>query len=516
MGCGTRRRLCRKRAAPSQAGRARRTRVRRTPPRPNQRELWRAWGAQLDGAPTQEFARYAHDPVAFAHEVLGVQPWSKQQEALAALAREPQLTIRSSHGVGKTFLAATASLWFCYAKRPSMVLTTAPTARQVEGQLWKEINRLWARAKVPLPGRCLSLRLEASLDQTALGLTTNEPDKFAGWHEENLLAIVDEASGVPDNIYEVLKGTLTSAGCKLLLIGNPTRPDGHFAMTHQRWPERQKMRLASPDSPNFAAPRGGPYPCPWLVTPEWVDARREEWGEDSDPWRVRVMGEFPLASPDALIELAWVERANHTETIPQPDQATEPRVLALDVARYGDAETVAAIRHGDTLTAVLSWRGADLMATTGKAIALAREHGCQEMVIDTVGLGGGVYDRLLELQREDPAGLWDLTITPFGSGERANEPMKYTNRRAEAYGALRERYQHGSIDHASDWHRLTGQLTSLRYGYSSAGALAIETKDQLRKRGLPSPDWADAVAMAFAPSPGGFNLPMTAGHLRGA
>src|SRR5438105_6336287 len=143
------------------------------------------------------FAPYAADPVAFVREVLGQTPWSRQAEIMRAVAAEPQTTVRSSHGVGKTWVAAALALWWVYTRRPSLVLTTAPTARQVEGLLWAEINRLLRRAGQaqgrPLPGRCLQTKLDVRPEQQALGLTTNEPERFAGWHSEHLLVIVDEA-----------------------------------------------------------------------------------------------------------------------------------------------------------------------------------------------------------------------------------------------------------------------------------------------------------------------------------
>src|SRR5207244_4140745 len=153
-------------------------------------------------------------------------------------------------GVGKSWVAASAALWWVYAHHPSLVLTTAPTARQVENLLWAEINRLWHGARRPLPGRCLLTRLAASRQQTALGLSTNEPEKFAGWHCEHLLVIVDEASGIPDRLFEVIQGTLTAAHCRLLLIGNPTRTDGFFFASHRSegW---TKLKISAFDTPNF-------------------------------------------------------------------------------------------------------------------------------------------------------------------------------------------------------------------------------------------------------------------------
>src|SRR5438132_9604540 len=261
---------------------------------PARRELERS------DPPVHDLRRYAQDPVGFAEQVLGVTPWQRQREALQALVEHPRVTIRSSHGVGKTWLASAALLWWLYSHQPSLVLSTAPTARQVESLLWAEVNRLWRRAALSLPGRCLLTKLEAGIDQTALGLTTTEPERFAGWHSENILVIVDEASGVPDPLFEVIQGTLTTAHARLLLIGNPTRMDGYFAESHRRagW---HKLKISAFDTPNFRdegpgmrdeevpgisasslIPHPSSLPCPWLVTPQWVEDRKAEWGEESD------------------------------------------------------------------------------------------------------------------------------------------------------------------------------------------------------------------------------------------
>ena len=142
----------------------------------------------------EPWARYPREPIRFVREVLGGELWSRQAEILEAVRDHPQVTVRSGHGVGKTFVAACAALWWLYSFRPSLVLTTAPTARQVEALLWGEIRRLKRRAQkrsdagVALPGRCLATRLVVSEDQEAVGLSTNEPERFAGWHREHLLA----------------------------------------------------------------------------------------------------------------------------------------------------------------------------------------------------------------------------------------------------------------------------------------------------------------------------------------
>lgn len=491
------------------------------------------------GEGAQDWTPYAADPVAFAEEVLGQAPWSKQQEVMRAVSRQKQVSVRSSHGVGKTFTAASLALWWAYCYRPSLVLSTAPTARQVESLLWAEIGRLWRKAIQPLGGRCLNVRLEAGDEQQGQGLTTNEPEKFAGWHCENLLVIVDEASGVPDSLFEVLQGTLTSANCKLLLIGNPTRTDGYFAQSQRLWAPGEKLRLNSYDSPNFQQEE---VTHPYLVTRSWVEARKNEWGEDSDAWRVRVMGEFPTISADNLIALEWVERAVRDEglkdrdegrgvrdevrqgqrpgpepltpspLIPHPSALT-PITIGVDVARFGDCETVAAVRSGDELLYVEGWHGADLMGSCGRVVALWDQWKAATIAVDAVGLGAGLLDRLLEIQRND-AHRHGCRIEAFSSGSKANAPDKFKSRRDESFFGLRERYRDGSISHAAEWPKLTGQLTSLRYGFDSRGRVEIESKDAMRKRGKPSPDWADAVAIAFAGPSGGFSLPAAAGVTR--
>jgi hypothetical protein len=516
-------------------------------------------GTRAAGGPDHDdLRRYAQDPVGFAEQVLGVTPWQRQREALQALVDHPRVTIRSAHGVGKTWVASAALLWWLYGHQPSLVLSTAPTARQVESLLWAEVNRLWRRAGIPLPGRCLQTKLEAGLDQTALGLTTTEPERFAGWHNENILVIVDEASGVPDTLFEVVQGTLTTAHARLLLIGNPTRADGYFAESHRRagW---HKLKISAFDTPNFegsgvrsqgsgrdndepalAGPDPRPLtpdpclPCPWLVTPQWVEDRKAEWGEESDPFRVRVLGEFPRASDDALIELAWVEAAEQQGSGargqgsgtdkdeaalagPDPRPLTpDPCVFGVDVARYGSCETVIAVRAGDALVGVQHWRGTDLMHTCGRVVQRCRERRPQRVVIDAVGLGAGLVDRLLELQREGEAALREVQIVAFSSGARALNAERYGSRRDEAYWELRERYREGRIAHVSlaGASALTGQLTALRYRFTSRGQVEIESKDELRGRGLASPDQADAVALAFAPMAAPFVLPVALSSLR--
>jgi len=184
-------------------------------------------------ASVRAYPRFAEQPVAFAERALGVDLWSKQVEVLEALRDGPRVTVRACHGVGKTFVAASAALWFLYTRKPSVVLTTAPTGRQVRQVLWRQLRALHRRARYSLGGELHLTRLELGDEWFGLGLATDEPDRFQGFHSESILLIVDEAAGVREEIFDAVEGVLTTEGAKTLLIGNPTSQSGYFYRSHR-------------------------------------------------------------------------------------------------------------------------------------------------------------------------------------------------------------------------------------------------------------------------------------------
>ncbi len=462
-------------------------------------ELYEQLWIQLDPDERQDdsLLRYGSDPLAFAADVLGVTLWEKQAAILHAFATHPQVAVKSGHGVGKSYVAAVGALWAVLCFRPSLVLTTAPSRRQVEKVLWKEIRIRHARAKVSLPAPCLKTQYEVSLEQNAFGFTADSPEAAAGQHCDHVRLILDEASGIPKPIYEALQGALTGEDTGLLAIGNPTQPEGLlYDAFHDAEGIWDRHTITCYDSPNFNLPPGSPLPFPGLVTPTWVERRRQEWGEESDAFRVRVRGEFPAASPDTLIPLAWIEKAEQGDPLLIGEH--DPLILALDPARYGQCESVAALRHGPTLKLMRAWSGLDAMALVGQMVSLVRVHSPSVLVVDEVGLGGGILDRLKEIEAE--GGLGPCQVRAFNSAAAARDSEQFANKRAEAYWGLRKRYEDGDVHHEGGWPRLAGQLSRLKYKLNSRGQVLIESKEDLLKRGEKSPDWADAVAMAFAES----------------
>ena len=256
-------------------------------------------------------------PVDFAREVLKVKLWSKQEEVLDALLLNRRVAVKSGNGLGKGFCAAVAVLWFLHYHDPAIVLSTAPTFRQVRHVLWRQIRQLHRRAAKVLDGKILETRWELAEDRYALGFSADTADQFQGFHSPNMLIVVDEAEGVSDEIYEAVEAVMTSAESRLLLIGNPTTVSGVFRRAfYEESSLYHNITISALDSPNVAE---GKVKIPGLTTARWVKERQNIWGEDNPLYRARVLGEFPDQAEDTLIKLSDIESSTKkTASNPAP------------------------------------------------------------------------------------------------------------------------------------------------------------------------------------------------------
>lgn len=425
-------------------------------------------------------SRYQSEPVPWIKKTFNADPWEKQEEILNAVAKYPRVAVRSCHGVGKTKTAAWVALWFLHCFRRSKVITTAPTWTQVKNLLWREIRSEHAKAKYKLGSECLTTNLEIDSEWFAIGLSTNESERFSGYHAENILLIVDEASGVSQDIFDAAEGFMTSVNGKMLLIGNPTRLDGEFYQAFKS-SFYHKIHISAFDSPNLKA---GRIIRPYLVTPEWAEDKKEKWGEDSPLYQVKVKGDFPQSSDDTLIPLAWIEAA---EARFLEAQDSNPIEIGVDVARFGSDDSVITIRRGIKSRIHSIIHGQDTMELTGRIIQAFKETEAQRIKVDVIGVGSGVVDRLSELR---------FPVAAMNGAEAARDPERFINKRAEWYWSLRERYKDGAIAIERD-DELEGELASIKYKYNSRGRIQIESKEEIKKRSQKSPDRADSQNYAF-------------------
>lgn len=427
--------------------------------------------------------RYQNDPPAFCEDILGVDWWSKQKEIALSVCNQPRTAVKACHSSGKTKAAADIGIWFLSTHFPSILLTTAPTNRQVAELLWREMRLDFNQAKIPLSGRFYEIsKWNLGDNWYGLGLATKDPNAFQGHHSENILVIVDEAAGVPEQIFDVVEGILSTENAKLLLIGNPTSMSGSFhAAFHGRRADFNCISISALDTPNFTGESSRPY----LVTPTWLQDIRRNYGEDSPFYQARALGDFPKEGLDTLIPLRLIEEAQ--EGWFEAEEG-EPCEIGIDVARFGTNETVLAVRKGAKVIEIQGLRKRDTMEVAGLAIQLLRQHRAERIKIDAVGLGAGVYDRLLEQ---------GFPVIAIESGAGARESEKYSNVRAELWDGLLTRFRSGDIFLPPD-QVLSAQLSSVKYSYNSRGQLVIESKEAMMKRGLASPDRADAVVYVFA------------------
>jgi hypothetical protein len=336
----------------------------------------------------------------------------------------------------------------------------------------------------------------------AFGGTSDEPSNFQGYHAEDILIIIDEASGIKEEIFDAIEGNLTSERSRLLMIGNPIEVSGVFFQSH-RLETYNKIHIAVWDTPNFTAfgitrddilngtweeKITGPLPFPGLVTPRWVADKVVSWGTGSPMWDARIEGNFPELGTDTLIPLIYVEQAAQRELTPKDD---DEESIGGDFARFGDDKIVFTPRKGPKVKEQSIHQKMDTMASGQIADHIFKSHPFAHFNGDIIGLGSGPMDRLRQLNpmREDM--IHDVNVAID-----ANDSERFINLRAEIFWSLRERFIAGDIDIPDD-DELKAQLSSIKYKFDSRGRIQIESKEDMKKRGLPSPDRADSLALAF-------------------
>ena len=444
---------------------------------------------------------YRKNPVIFAREVLLFEPDEWQRAALMDLAENPKVAIKSGQGVGKTGLEAVALLWFLCCHPYPRIVATAPTKQQLHDVLWSEVSK-WM-SKSPLLSEILKwtktyiYMVGNEKRWFAVARTATKPENMQGFHEDNMLFIVDEASGVADPIMEAVLGTLSGENNKLLMCGNPTKASGTFYDAFHADRALYKCHtVSSADSRR--------------TNKQNIEALIRKYGKESNVVLVRVFGEFPNQEDDVFIMLSIVEQCG-SKVYELPEDKGMPYIMfGVDVARFGDDETVIYRNAKGKLKMAVHRHGQDLMATVGdivvqykKAVREFPEYKGRIYVnIDDTGLGGGVTDRLKEVKREQK--LYRLYVIPINAAEKIDTDTKdgreaadyYNNLTTHMWAVLRDLLENKQIEIEDDADTFA-QLSVRKYFMASNGKLELESKKEMKKRGVSSPDRADAAALSI-------------------
>lgn len=414
------------------------------------------------------------------------EPW--QREVLDKLgAGATRISIRSGHGVGKSALLAWVVIWFQATRYPAKIGTTAPTAHQLEDILWAEIGVWFKRMPPELQAEfnLTHLRMALASDPAgsfAVGRTARpeQPEALQGFHSENTLILVDEASGVPDAVFEVALGAMSTEHAITLLAGNPTRLSGYFYDTHHRLRDRwATFKVSSEDVPRA---RGH------------IDDIVARYGKPSNAYNVRVLGDFPSSEDDSVISLAMCQAAveRHEKKAILPVDTLAP-IWGVDVARYGDDRSALAKRQANLLLEpVKSWRGLDTMQTASRVFEEYRntdEHlKPRWIMVDVIGIGAGVVDRLKQL---------GAPVRGINVGESASSNERYMRLRDELWFKGREWLESGQSLMVRD-DALIAELIEPKYTHTATEKVVVERKEDLKKRTGRSPDLADAFLLTLA------------------
>lgn len=445
-------------------------------------------------------SKYLWDAVSWVQEKLGLYLWSKQIEILKAIQEHRMVAVQSCHGPGKTYTASCAGAWWLdsdtHPLGSAFLITTAPSWSQVETILWRELRR--RRNKGNLSGRitrdCHWLMGETGtkrLDETEeiIGIGRKpqdyDEDTFQGIHARYLMAILDEANGIPEALWDSVLALATNKNCRILAIGNPDDPGSRFARVCKPGSGWHVIKISVWDVFKAIDLENIPEEVvEGLVSIEYVETARKEWGEGSPRWMSKVEGEFPDISDEFLIPPALIERCQQRDL-----PGFSIGRYGADIARYGSDKSVIYRNRDGVIRLVEEWAKEDTMQSAGRLANILKGHGAKRPPanIDVIGVGSGVYDRLRE-QR--------LNVAPYQGSQRAVNPEKFKNRRSESWWTFKELMDADLIDLDPADDTLAAQLGSIKWGTDSAGRIYVETKDDMAARGLPSPNHADAAIMS--------------------
>jgi hypothetical protein len=483
--------------------------------------------------------RLPADPVEFATEG-GVHLWSKQREIARSVQRNRATYVPSCHSAGKTFLAATIGAWWIAGAPPGerWLVTTAPTERAVRELLWRELSRAHGRYDLPGTISGTSWSIGPAGGRTPVGTGFKPQDlvdeeqarqRFAGYHaSEGVLVILDEATGIPPWLWIAVDQITTNEMDRVLAIGNPDDPSSEFAKrcdastgstraAGQRYDTKHAtvIPIDAYATPNLTGEAVPEYVRKSLIARSTVERWRDEWGETNPLYVSKVRGLFPDRSSRNVIGPALIRQAWALEL-----PGTDAGCYGLDVSRSALGDENAFYRdRGGVIREVSTWRNPDLMESAAHVLRLTYQSLAVPIAVDTDGIGGAMFDMLrrgLHSIRGLPveAEPHRRNVIPFSVNMAARQPRDFDGRRSEVWWGARGELEAGMWDLDEGDDELAAQLMAPRWWIDGRGRIHVETKDELAKRGIHSPDRADSAIIARLGAPRKVHAP-SSGHRNG-
>jgi hypothetical protein len=456
---------------------------------------------------------YESDPEAWLWDVLGKRWYSKQAEIVDSFMSSSRTAVKSANGCGKSAVVADLITWIVATGVPSetLCIVSAPTLSQIEKVIFAylKVNRGLADAMgMRLPGRItetLAWKLDGDngAEFLVFGKRPSDQDivsSFQGTRKRNTFVFLDEAGGLPQDMFTAAEAVATGAGSRILAIGNPDRrgTEFHRIFTDPQLSQDWSLHTISAfDLPTFTGE--SVYPdeeaqknfLNGLTSVDWVEHKKRAWGEDSARYKSKVMGEFPDEADNTFFPQATIDRG--FDTVIEEDDAIRP-VLGLDVARFGSDENVLYINRGGRVRLVDKWSKLDLIETARRVHDYGQRYMASVINIDVNGVGGGVVDALVRLDDFSDA-VYDIGAINGSHG--SPDSARWTNARAWHYDTFRELLADGKLDLDYEDNQLRDEMISQTYHFSARGSITMTSKDMMRKSGISSPDSLDAAILSI-------------------
>jgi phage terminase large subunit len=434
---------------------------------------------------------YFYNPVAFAEDMLDCKLTPQQKQLLYAVATgNKQIAIKAGRGTGKTYVVSLLIWWFLCTRFKPQVVCTAPSEPQLKNVLWAKVSDLYQKLN-PIFKKQFEItdkniyhkHYRKSWFCAARTARRENPEALQGFHADNLLFVIDEASGVPDEVFNAILGSLTQKENFCVAISNPTRLSGFFYDTFTD-PDWKTLTFNGENSK--------------LVKKSFI-RKMAQYGKEHPLYLIHVRGEFPSQEDGTLIDLFTLNEAVNNTAI-KPSGGV---VWGCDPARFGEDETTLAIRQGQVVHKVLGKRKADTMEVAGWIISLWKDTEPLQkpatIIVDSIGIGAGVFDRLKEyFDKCKTDGENRIPkVVAVNVGERANDEERYFRLRDELWDKYKLWLEAGA--RIPEDRKLIAQSSSIRYKFNSDGKMVIEKKEEYRKRNpkIGSPDRADAICLTL-------------------
>lgn len=468
------------------------------------------------------YIKIKSDPYWFIKNILEIKTITEDQKKIIESVRDNKLTaVKSGHNLGKTFIEACLAIWYLFVYRDSVVITTAPTARQVKDILWNEINNIIKNLSFDIGGYGKQYGYIMDTRWFATGITTIAENaeesavRFQGYHAKNILVVMDEAIGIPPAIWEAIDGITNSDNAKILAVGNPATPN----CTLKKKIDKGNWNIITVSALNHPNVIHKKEIIPGAVSYTWIKQKINEWCKEESSlsslsslgslrkntnifefegktykannlflWK--VLGEFPEESIDTLIPRKNIlESFERFKNIKSNGLFTEC-YMSIDVARFGNDSSSVAILT-DNRIIMKTFFHFDIAKLSGEIVHLIKKYNPSKVGVDCDGLGAGVFDNLNE---SVSTGLIDTELVEIHGGALPvdmGQTEDFLNLRAQMYWLLKQDIEILAIEENDN---LSEGLSSIKYFFNSKGKIQIESKDDIRKRLGRSPDIEDAIA----------------------